>query len=138
MARKAPRQRHRKFAGTAARPAESQPAKVSNPLLLTARRRYAEICQRHSAFGDLPLLVEPSWQILLQLFVAQLERTHATLNEVVRLFPRLSSQTVERYIQVMEKEGLLECAVAPSDGDSQLVLTEKAVAMMSDALSPKR
>lgn len=126
--------------GTIAREAlnASAPQDGLDGLYRRAKALHAERRCRDRAFeGCSDLFLEPAWDILLDLFVAEHEDRAVTV-DVACLAARVSRSTSIRYLTLLEKRGLIE-GVFGSTSDLQVVkLTQRAYERMQTALEPSK
>lgn len=88
------------------------------------RRRDAKICRTSELFG------EPSWDILLDLFIAQGRERPVSVSSAC-IASTTPQSTALRYVGLLEKVGLVRRAKDPRDGRRQyLELTETGLSNM--------
>ena len=103
--------------------------------LLHARQLYSMRRRRDSAFEGFDLLGEPGWDILLDLFIGELEGSRIQVSSVC-LDAGVPSTTILRWLSRLESEGLVYRAADNIDGRRRFVrLTESGQLLMQKALS---
>lgn len=97
-----------------------------------ARIAYAKRRKRTTIFGDPELFGEPAWDILLDLYIAQVEEKSVSVSSAC-IGSASPPTTGLRWLGVLADQGLLEREHDPQDQRRVLVrLTEKALDMMDD------
>jgi len=97
-----------------------------------ARASYAKRRKRTTLFGDPELFGEPAWDILLDLYVAQVENKTVSVSSAC-IGSASPPTTGLRWLGVLADQGLLEREHDPQDQRRVLVrLTEKALDAMDD------
>jgi len=102
--------------------------------LAHARLIYSMRRRRDAAFDGLDLLGEPGWDILLDLFIGELEGTRIQVSSVC-LDAGVPSTTILRWLARLEREDIIYRAADTIDGRRRFVrLTEAGRALMENAL----
>jgi len=97
-----------------------------------ARVSYAKRRKRTTLFGDPELFGEPAWDILLDLYIAQVEDKSVSVSSAC-IGSASPPTTGLRWLGVLADQGLLEREHDPQDQRRVLVrLTEKALDAMDD------
>ena len=100
-----------------------------------ARTAYAKRRKRTSIFGDPELFGEPGWDILLDLYIAQVEQKPVSVSSAC-IGSASPPTTGLRWLGVLADQGLLEREHDPADQRRVLVrLTDKALEAMDDYFS---
>lgn len=103
--------------------------------LLHARQLYSMRRRRDGAFEGYDLLGEPGWDILLDLFIGELEGARIQVSSVC-LDAGVPSTTILRWLSRLERDGLIYRAADNIDGRRRFVrLTEGGKSLMQKALS---
>lgn len=103
-------------------------------LLETARALYRERRLRAQYFPG-SLLVEPTWDMLLDLFIADRERRKTTIKSVC-ISANVPTTTALRHLRWLYEQGLVERLVHPRDARSKHVrLTAAALEAMENYLT---
>ena len=103
--------------------------------LVHARMLYTMRRRRDAAFSGLDLLGEPGWDILLDLFIGELEGARIQVSSVC-LDAGVPSTTILRWLSRLEGEGLVYRAADNVDGRRRFVrLTDAGRALMRKAIS---
>lgn len=103
--------------------------------LVHARMIYSMRRRRDAAFSGLDLLGEPGWDILLDLFIGELEGARIQVSSVC-LDAGVPSTTILRWLSRLEREGLVYRAADNVDGRRRFVrLTDDGRALMRKAIS---
>lgn len=107
-----------------------------------ARQAYRDRRRRNEIFGNDTLFGEPAWDILLDLFIASKERKRVPVTSAC-IGAAVPPTTALRWLQVLEKEGLVIRESDPNDARRMFVgLTAHAYAKMvfyfSEASRPVR
>jgi Winged helix DNA-binding domain len=109
-------------------------ARVNAILLDTARALYRERRLRARYFAG-SLFAEPTWDMLLDLFIADCERRRVTLKSVC-IGSNVPTTTAMRHLRWLHEQGLVERLSHPSDArSSQVRLTAKALTAMEAYLT---
>ncbi len=107
---------------------------AAHPLLQTARTLYKQRRLRARHFAG-SLFAEPTWDMLLDLFVADCERRRMTVKSVC-IGADVPSTTALRHLRWLHEQGLVERLHHPSDARSTHVrLTAGAIAAMEAYLT---
>ncbi len=97
--------------------------------ILDIRRQRAEI------FGE-GLFSDPAWDILLELFAAELGNRKISLADMTSIAPE---STLARWVAALEERGLVECELDPIHaGQMDLALSRDCAARMRRFLSGAR
>lgn len=97
--------------------------------ILRVRRRRSEL------FGC-ELFSDPAWDILLELFAAELGGRAMTLDDLPPVAPK---STLARWVSTLEERGLIRCGVdVARPADVQIGLSRDCAAKLSLLLSPLR
>ena len=108
------------------------PAERRQAFAEMARAAYAKRRKRTTIFGDPELFGEPAWDILLDLYIAQVEEKSVSVSSAC-IGSASPPTTGLRWLGVLADQGLLEREHDPQDQRRVLVrLTEKALDMMDD------
>lgn len=103
-------------------------------VLFQARQLYAMRRRRDAAFGTRDLLGEPGWDILLDLFIGELEGTRIQVSSVC-LDAGVPSTTILRWLARLEREELVYRAADNIDGRRRFVrLTDDGRGLMHEAI----
>jgi predicted transcriptional regulator len=103
-------------------------------LLDTARALYRERRLRARYFAG-SLFAEPTWDMLLDLFIADRERRRVTVKSVC-IGSNVPTTTAMRHLRWLHEQGLVERLNHPRDARSTHVrLTEKAITAMEAYLT---
>lgn len=103
--------------------------------LLHARQLYSMRRRRDAAFEGFDLLGEPGWDILLDLFIGELEGARIQVSSVC-LDAGVPSTTILRWLSRLERDGLIYRAADNIDGRRRFVrLTEGGKSLMQKALA---
>lgn len=106
--------------------------------LSQARFIYAMRRRRDSAFEGFDLLGEPGWDILLDLFIGELESARIQVSSVC-LVAGIPSTTILRWLTRLEADNLIYRAADNIDGRRRFVrLTDDGRALMRKALAAIR
>ena len=99
-------------------------------ILAAARRAYEARRARQRLFGE-RLFADPSWDIMLDLFIARLEGSRVSVSSAC-IGAAAPTSTALRHIAHLEQVGLLSRRPHPSDARSTfLELTEEGMAKMT-------
>jgi hypothetical protein len=112
---------------------------VSPGLIERAERLYRERRRRDARMGgSVDLFGEPSWDMLLDLFIAQGRQRPVSVSSAC-IASSTPQSTALRYVGLLEKVGLIRRAKDPSDGRRQyLELTEAGFTSMQTCLAEER
>lgn len=103
--------------------------------LLHARQLYSMRRRRDAAFEGHDLLGEPGWDILLDLFIGELEGARIQVSSVC-LDAGVPSTTILRWLSRLEGDGLIYRAADNIDGRRRFVrLTDEGRQLMQKALA---
>lgn len=103
--------------------------------LQQARQIYAMRRRRDASFEGYDLLGEPGWDILLDLFIGELEGARIQVSSVC-LDAGVPSTTILRWLARLEQDGLIYRAADNIDGRRRFVrLTESGRLLMQKALN---
>lgn len=119
-------------------PAQASPLITPNPsVLMLAREIYAER-RRRRRFFDEDLFGEPSWDILLDLYIASCDdRTVPTTSACIG--SNVPPTTALRWLRILEARGLVERQGDNADGRRTFVaLSDKGRALMEGFLDSTR
>jgi hypothetical protein len=83
-------------------------AQSNSKLLAEAKRRINERKKRDATFGKGLFFGEPDWDILLGLFVAELEKSELSISEACSLAAGVRHQTAIRLLRAMAQRDLIE------------------------------
>ncbi len=98
-------------------------------------RRLLDISRQADSMFDGPLLSNPGWDILLDLFIQRSEGRSISIISVC-VAANAPTSTILRYIEAMMDSGTIVKRVSPEDGDGLLIdLSEAAYARMSNILA---
>jgi hypothetical protein len=97
--------------------------------ILQIRRHRAEV------FGS-DLFSDPAWDILLELFAAELAKRRVTLRDLCAIGPQ---STIARWVAALEQKGLIVCEVNPLHPDQFWIeLSTNCAAKMAAFLNGER
>jgi hypothetical protein len=109
-------------------------ASTDNLLLETARALYRERRLRARYFAG-SLFAEPTWDMLLDLFIADCERRRVTVKSVC-IGASVPTTTAMRHLRWLHEQGLVERLSHPRDARSTHVrLTAEAITAMENYLA---
>ena len=118
--------------GRAARLEALDPEERRRAFADLARATYARRRKRTSIFGDPELFGEPGWDILLDLYIAQVEEKPVSVSSAC-IGSASPPTTGLRWLGVLAEQGLVEREHDPQDQRRVLVrLTDKALEAMDD------
>lgn len=101
----------------------------------TTARRLLDISRQADSMFDGPLLSNPGWDILLDLFIQRSEGRCISIISVC-VAANAPTSTILRYIEAMMDSGTIVKRVSPEDSDGLLIdLSEAAYARMSNILA---
>lgn len=102
--------------------------------LVHARLIYSMRRRRDVAFADFDLLGEPGWDILLDLFIGEMEGARIQVSSVC-LDAGVPSTTILRWLARLERDKLIFRAADNIDGRRRFVrLTDEGRALMRKAI----
>lgn len=112
---------------------------VSPGLIERAERLYRERRRRDAGMGgSVDLFGEPSWDMLLDLFIAQGRQRPVSVSSAC-IASSTPQSTALRYVGLLEKVGLIRRAKDPRDGRRRcLELTEAGFTSMQTYLAEER
>ena len=109
-------------------------ARADDILLETARALYRERRLRARHFAG-SLFAEPTWDMLLDLFIADCERRKITIKSVC-IGANVPTTTAMRHLRWLHEQGLVERLSHPRDARSTHVrLTAEAITAMQNYLT---
>ena len=109
-------------------------ARADDILLETARALYRERRLRARHFAG-SLFAEPTWDMLLDLFIADCERRKITIKSVC-IGANVPTTTAMRHLRWLHEQGLVERLSHPRDARSTHVrLTAQAITAMQNYLT---
>ncbi len=98
-------------------------------------RRLLDISRQADTMFDGPLLSNPGWDILLDLFIQRSEGRCISIISVC-VAANAPTSTVLRYIEAMMDSGTIVKRISPEDGDGLLIdLSEAAYARLNKILA---
>lgn len=105
-------------------------------LRMLAEREYKQRSRRTSML-ERDLFGEPAWDILLDLFVADVDRKRVSVSSAC-VAARVPSTTALRWVKLLEGQALIERTVDPSDGRRMWVqLTQTGRTRMEQLLKER-
>lgn len=114
--------------------AGAEPTQECDALLTDVAKRLAKIRRSKKSILTSPIFVEPAWDMMLDLFVAQSMKRDIGLTSVA-MASGVPLSTALRHLRVMEMQELVKRYPDEKDGRvCNVRLTDKAVSQMRDIL----
>jgi DNA-binding MarR family transcriptional regulator len=115
---------------TSKRPVPVHPFPLSSSAMLARAEMKARL--RRGLFFKESLFSDPAWDILIDLFIAEAEGTRRAVS-AVGLTANIPSTTALRWINVLEREGLIEREDDVRDGRRVFIsLTDQGISAMTE------